>query len=1538
MADWGVLRLAADPAPGDPAGVRDLARRFFDEADLASRATARLRSVASSGDRLRLVGDYAASYHEALAELPGELAKIERSYRRCGEALSAFSTSLDSARSAATTALRRGQDADLRSEVARSQVRTLLPPDRYLPLGSPAALHDATVDAATVGLDPGLRQQIRTVVQRVRYAEADRDAARRLALQAAQLRGEAEDRAAGEIGASSEGIRNKSWLRKAWDVATTPFRSWDGFVDFCRDLGTVLSVAALFLTGPVGWAVVAAAIVLAVVVAADTYVKFRQGRASGWDLAADLVAVIPGKPGGGRALISAWRKGLPTAARRFSGGISGLSTTLRAWRGSAAGAWPSLRRALAHEGPQSRPFLCRVFGLDPVDVATGEVVVRQTDVALPGVLPLVLERTYSSTYRSGRWFGPGWASSLDQRLEVSGDDVLLARPDGGILRFPRPDGGSASRPVAGPRLELREHPGGFLVVNEPGGPSLWFRAADWAGERGGEPVLPLVAVTDRNGNRLELDHSPHGELFRLRHSGGYTVRVDVRDERVVALRLDRPDGTDTTLVRYGYGDDGRLSEVVNSCGPLRFGYDDAGRLVRWEDRNLTAYEYVYDEDGRCVRTAGTNGVLEGRLAYDDSRGTTAVTDALGRTTVHHRNDRGQVVRTVDPEGNATLTEWDAFHAVRSRTDATGATTRYEYDREHRLVAVERPDSSRVTLQLDAAGDPVAVTAADGATWQYARDGRGNVLRLVEPTGAVTAFGHDEAGRLVSVTDPLGAVTGIVPDAAGLPARVTDPLGAVTELRRDAFGRVVEIEDAAGGVTALAYSPEGLLTERRLPSGAVERWEYDGEGNETLHVDAAGNVTRTEWAPFDVPAARIRPDGSRLLFTHDAALQLVAVTDPAGRMWRFEYDRAGAVTREVDVNGRSVAYRRDALGRVAARTNGAGETVEYEYDVLGSLVLKRAGRAVTEYAYDPVGRLVRASTPDVELELVRDATGRVVAEVCDGRAIRFGHDAAGRRTSRTTPAGTQSSWRYDAAGRPSALDVDGHAVAFAHDVLGREVERVLGPALRLQQTWAAADGWLEAQTVEAAGRVVQRRSYHYDVQARLVHVEDRARGRSDATLDVLGRVTELRTVRDGATTTESYAYDPGGSLSTAAWSPSGAPDDAAGLRELVGTRVRRAGRLSYEHDRQGRVTARRRRTLSGTARTWHYTWDAEDRLTAVTTPDGATWRYRYDGLGRRVAKQRVDVDGFTVLSEEWFAWDGALLAERMGTRPDGTTQVVTWEWHPDEPRPLVQRERRAEADGPAPDGPAPDAPGMPGERGQDWYDERFYAIVTDLLGTPTELVDGDGEIVWQPRTTLWGLPSGSADGVRCPLRFPGQYADDETGLHYNVLRYYDPAIGTYLSPDPLGLAAGPDPHAYVPDPRTWMDPLGLTPCERAAAKAAGLTRVYRVEETAFARLHIDVAGNVAIKGDAMLFLNFGDEARAQEFLAQRLEQGRQGVVLKFFDVPTSYAADVASRAVPESMGRGASVIWVDMTKTESSYGLRSTEFPGLQRAIVPGSGR
>jgi RHS repeat-associated protein len=318
---------------------------------------------------------------------------------------------------------------------------------------------------------------------------------------------------------------------------------------------------------------------------------------------------------------------------------------------------------------------------------------------------------------------------------------------------------------------------------------------------------------------------------------------------------------------------------------------------------------------------------------------------------------------------------------------------------------------------------------------------------------------------------------------------------------------------------------------------------------------------------------------------------------------------------------------------------------------------------------------------------------------------------------------------------------------------------------------------------------QERTYAYRPDGYPVEITDRLHGTRRYDLDQAGRVTAVH----AATWSESYAYDTLGNLTHTA-----APGDADRQGELhyAGALIRSSGHTTYEHDAQGRLVRSARRTLSGQTKQWTYSWDADDRLVRATTPDGAVWHYSYDPLGRRTGKRRFAPDG-ALAEEVQFSWDGARLAEQRAAR-DGQTEVLTWDWDPGTHRAAAQTRRRFTAETP-----------------QAEVDAAFYAIVTDLIGAPAELVAADGRIAWHRSATLWGTPIAVAgDGVDCPLGFPGQYQDIETGLSYNYFRYYDPATARYTSPDPLGLDAGPNNRLYTDNPLVWADPLGLCPSRGA----------------------------------------------------------------------------------------------------------------------------
>ncbi|WP_200893605.1 RNase A-like domain-containing protein, partial [Pseudomonas fluorescens] len=193
----------------------------------------------------------------------------------------------------------------------------------------------------------------------------------------------------------------------------------------------------------------------------------------------------------------------------------------------------------------------------------------------------------------------------------------------------------------------------------------------------------------------------------------------------------------------------------------------------------------------------------------------------------------------------------------------------------------------------------------------------------------------------------------------------------------------------------------------------------------------------------------------------------------------------------------------------------------------------------------------------------------------------------------------------------------------------------------------------------------------------------------------------------------------------------------------------------------------------------YRYDCQHRLISVTKPNGETAGYRYDPFGRRISKT---VDG--KITE--FFWQGdKLIAEHHA---DCHRSYI---YEPGSFRPLALLEGF---------GPKATTP---------------YHYQLDHLGTPQELTDTAGEIVWSAHYRAYGqiarLDVGKIDN---PLRFQGQYFDQESGLHYNRHRYYNPDIGRYLTPDPVKLAGGVNGYRYVPNPTGWVDPLGLS-CKKTS---------------------------------------------------------------------------------------------------------------------------
>ena len=1349
---WDILGLDGDPTPGVVESVQALAKQFGDFAHDVEAAYRSLNSFGSDTAAMQWIGQTADAFKNQYGPLPGRLQKLYTSYSEASDALSAYAPQLQAAQTKADMALRQAQDAHADLQRATSTANNAASDLKTAQQNQAANPNQKAVTDAQTAHD--------TAQTNLNSAKTKMAALTKQANDAYNDRINAAKTCASALGkAQGDGIHNKSW----WDHVAEDLSEWGGKIaEIANDLAPFLDVLALATSWIPGVDVVTAALA-----EADNIIALV---GTGMQIAGDAMQGHWGDALMGAGMLAATFLG-GKALEKFGG--------------------PMLERLGARGNKEA------FTAGDPVDVVTGQMLTGDTDLVLPGVLPLILQRSYASAYGVGRLFGPGWGSTLDQRISINAAGIHFAGDDAQVLDYPIPTPGESVLPTRGAPWPLTwdREADEIRIADPAAGIVRHFAIVHHDSEAG--QIRDLTAMSDRVGNRISLLRTDDGTPTGV-ELAGYRVAVDTAEttggRRVSGMRL--LDGTeDGVIIRhFGYDERGRLTDVVDGSGrSFRYEYDDSDRVTAWIDRNDVTYRYEYDETGRVVRGTSEGGVLTASFVYDDETRTTSVTDSLGHTTEYRHDEQGHLDRITDPLGGVQELHSDVRGHLLRRVDQVGHAIEFVRDEAGNPLSVTLPDGAVTRAGYNAFGQPVELVVPDGTVWRYEYDDRGLLTAVIDPCGAVSGFRYDEHGRLLESTDALGAAQRFRCDQAGLPVESMGPSGGAVRVRRDAFGRIIEYVDALGAVTTIERDAVGLPVRETAPDGTEQRWEYDAEGNLLSHTTPAGALARFEYGPFDKLIARTDPDGSRYTFAYDSELRLIGVTGPTGLTWRYEYDAVGHLIAERDFDGTALTYQLDAAGRLVARTGSNGATISFIRDARGNVVERHTGDDIFRYAYDPAGRLREAVGGGVRLAYEHDAAGRITSESVDGRKLVNVYDATGRRTERITPGGVTTRWAYEASGRPASMATTAGSLNFQYDAAGQETLRLLGPGAVLSQSYDSV-GRLSEQNIwaysgqDALSAVynterspLQSRSIAYRADGIPVEVRDALRGTSIYRLDAAGRVTGV----EALSWREAYSYDALGNLGHA---------ETAEDREYQGTRILRDRRTAYEHDSDGRLVRKVRRTLSGGRKIWTYTWDAENHLTGFTGPDGDTWSYTYDPLGRRVAKTRLDSDG-TVAETVVFCWDGPRVAEEQRIGSDGCQTSLTWDYEPGGFRPMAQTRRSWATDAP-----------------QERIDEEFFAIVADAVGTPMELVTPDGRLAWHTTRSLFGERIAAPDSItECPLGFPGQYWDDESGLFYNLYRYYDPETGAYCSPDPLGLVAAPNNTAYVPNPLIESDPLGLFGC-------------------------------------------------------------------------------------------------------------------------------
>ncbi|UOB24020.1 DUF6531 domain-containing protein [Pseudomonas orientalis] len=1041
---------------------------------------------------------------------------------------------------------------------------------------------------------------------------------------------------------------------------------------------------------------------------------------------------------------------------------------------------------------------------NPVHAATGAKVlgdVDELDFVLPGILPIDWQRFYNSRdERTGSLFGAGWSVPYEVCVEVrphpDGGETLVYTDEQGrpIDMGSIPLGGAVFS--AGEGLAVRRHLNGQLLIESDDGLYRLFELSTHPSR------LRLAQLGDRNDNRIHIDYDEAGRLVRLRDTFDLVQVELIRDgEQVSRIERVYPDQRREALVGYGYDTAGNLAEVRDATGQVRrrFAYDSDRRMVEHQlSTGLRCfYEWALVEglEWRVVRHWTDEGDAY-QFDYDLNAGLTRITDGLQRVSTRHWNTQHQIIRYSDNLGQTWLFEWNDERQLLSATDPQGGRYEYSYDESGNLIGETDPlGRSDSTLWLEHWALPLVETDAADNSWQYRYDQRGNCIAETDPLGYVTRYRYDAHGQVVETIDATGKSKKLRWNPLGQLVEHIDCSGYPTRFSYDERGYLQVITDALGERTQFSYDAQGRLLSTQLPDGRIEQYQRDISGQLLGYTDPAGHTTLYQHNRRGQVSQRTDAHGRQVKFGYDNYGRLQALINENGERYRFAWDAADRLAEQQDLDGSSKRYDYDLLDNITTVTaiaapygNGLAVVPEpppapivhrLERDAVGRLVAKTTDDGRTEYSYDAVDQLTAVTFTDLQgntqaLGFAYDALGQLLGEQSAAGTLHHHYDELGNLIQTQLPDGRWLNRLYYGSGHLHQINLDGQVISdFERDRLHREVLRTQGQ-LSTRSEYDRS-GRLRARQRRLAGQpsllpAAVQKQFEYDPADNLIGKLDQqpaAQHRQLLHYDATGRIIASQDSLHGQR--ETFAYDAAANLLDG-------PQAGAGL--VVHNKLLTYQDKRYRYDAFGRMIEKR----SAKRGVQRFTYDAESRLVEVRNDDGTVVRMTYDPLGRRIEKTEHGNDGYP-LGETQFVWDGLRLLQEHKY-----SQTSLYVYDDDGYEPLA----RVDGLGPL-------------------QKIRYYH--NDLNGLPEQLTEADGHSVWQATYRVWG---NTLEEVREPyyieeqnLRFQGQYLDRETGLHFNTFRFYDPDVGRFTTPDPIGLAGGINTYLYADNPFGWIDPLGLT---------------------------------------------------------------------------------------------------------------------------------
>ncbi|MFL6621609.1 MAG: RHS repeat-associated core domain-containing protein [Sulfurifustis sp.] len=762
------------------------------------------------------------------------------------------------------------------------------------------------------------------------------------------------------------------------------------------------------------------------------------------------------------------------------------------------------------------------------------------------------------------------------------------------------------------------------------------------------------------------------------------------------------------------------------------------------------------------------------ITYDAQKNPTVITrsgftpsgTAVSRSISFTYNASGQVTSVDGPRTDVsdvttftyyTCTTGGACGQLRTVTDALGHTTTFDsYDGAGRLLQKTDPNGLQTQYRYDLRGrlSQITETPAVGTArlTSYTYTPAGDVRSVTFPDGRTLTYDYDNARMLRKVTDNQGNFVSYKYDLKGnrTQEHTFDPTSTLVrqiDLSYDVRNRLASI-NAGGSLTQQIHDALGNLTSETDPNNnPATTHAYDALNRLTQTLDALGGTTSYGYTPHDDLARVTAPNNATTQYVYDDLGNLLQEISPDRGTTSYTYDAAGNVLSKTDARGITVNYSYDALNRVTrVDYPGTAEDITYTYD---------SGTNCT----NGVGRLCQ----------VTDASG----------TTQYGYDAFGNITQeQKTELGTvyTTTYTYDAGNRIASLNAPGgRVISYTRDVLGRIATvsatvngssqtivsgRTYRPdGLLLSQSYG--NGLSETRQYDLQGRLTNQfigsadtRVYGYDANSNLTSLQSLPQVGAYS-YDALDRLMQ-DSITSSPSSTVNLTYDPNGNRTS---------DGTNTYTYTTNTnRLSQVGSSTITLDAAGNITN------DGT-QTYNYNNDGHLQSVALGTTTLGSYLYNYE-------RQRTEKTTSSARTVYHYDVNGNLILE---TGTDGTSQI-SYVYADNIPIAQINRSGGVET---------------------------ITYLHTDHEGTPRLGTDNTQTVVWTWAGRAFGdtQPTGTAT---VNLRFPGMYADAESGLYYNWNRYYDPKSGRYATADPIGLKGGVNTYLYAKaNPLRFVDGTGLS---------------------------------------------------------------------------------------------------------------------------------